>query len=116
MMNNEVFEAFNTGVLRLPQSVKPFSDIPWSKHPVFEGVELKHILTSKDARSTCRESWSVPVCQVLPRALLIAIRQTDLCLYIFGRRDAEHFSKPPVKVALVAESCDQSHFCYTPAF
>jgi len=48
MMNNEVFKAFNTGVLRLPQSMKPFSDIPWSKHPVFEGVELKHILTSKD--------------------------------------------------------------------
>lgn len=25
-----------------------FADIPWSKHPTFEGVELKHIVTSKD--------------------------------------------------------------------
>ena len=25
-----------------------FKEIAWSKHPVFEGVELKHILTSKE--------------------------------------------------------------------
>jgi mannose-6-phosphate isomerase-like protein (cupin superfamily) len=48
MTNNEVFEAFNSGVLTLPQGETLFSDIPWSKHPVFEGVELKHILISKD--------------------------------------------------------------------
>lgn len=24
-----------------------FGDIPWSEHPAFEGVELKHIVTSK---------------------------------------------------------------------
>lgn len=48
MTNNEVYEAFNSGVLTLPQGETLFSDIPWSKHPVFEGVELKHILISKD--------------------------------------------------------------------
>ncbi len=43
-----VFEEFNHGCMRLPSGESPFSDIEWSKHPVFEGVELKHILTAKD--------------------------------------------------------------------
>ena len=47
-MSNELFEKFNDGELRLPEKVIEFKDIPWSKHPVFEGVELKHIITSKD--------------------------------------------------------------------
>lgn len=47
-MNKETFEAFNHGELRLPDQTVAFEQIPWSKHPVFEGVELKHIVTSKD--------------------------------------------------------------------
>ena len=47
-MNLEVFEFFNSGQLRLPGKTISFADIAWSKHPVFEGVELKHIITSKD--------------------------------------------------------------------
>lgn len=48
MNNLQVFKAFDNGSLRLPQGEKSFSEIPWSKHSTFEGVELKHILTSKD--------------------------------------------------------------------
>ena len=47
-MNMETFEAFDIGELRLPDRTIAFEQIPWSKHPVFEGVELKHIITSKD--------------------------------------------------------------------
>lgn len=47
-MNNTVFEVFNNGSLKLPVSTIPFADIPWTKHPTFEGVELKHIVTAKD--------------------------------------------------------------------
>lgn len=47
-MNNHLFEAFNNGFLKLPTSVVSFADIPWSKHPTFDGVELKHIVTAKD--------------------------------------------------------------------
>lgn len=47
-MNNNLFEAFNNGFLKLSNQTVSFEDIPWSKHPVFEGVELKHIVTSKD--------------------------------------------------------------------
>ena len=47
-MNNEVFEKFNGGCMRLPERTVSFSEIGWNKHPVFEGVELKHIITSKD--------------------------------------------------------------------
>lgn len=42
------FENFNNGKLITPAATKDFSSIPWSKHPAFSGVELKHILTSKE--------------------------------------------------------------------
>lgn len=47
-MNKNLFEAFNNGYLKLPTTAVAFTDIPWSKHPTFEGVELKHIITAKD--------------------------------------------------------------------
>ncbi len=43
-----IFEAFNNGKLITPASTKDFSNIPWSKHPTFADVELKHILTSEE--------------------------------------------------------------------
>ncbi len=47
-MRNNLFEAFNNGSLKLPTSTADFSMIPWSQHPTFDGVELKHIVTAKD--------------------------------------------------------------------
>lgn len=50
-MNNNalsVFKAFDCGSLKLPAAAVEFADIPWSKHPTFEGVELKHMITAKD--------------------------------------------------------------------
>jgi len=47
-MNNELFVAFNKGRLVLVGGEAAFEQINWSKHPTFEGVELKHIVTSKD--------------------------------------------------------------------
>ena len=51
-MTKELFEKFNDGELRLPSNAKAFKDVAWSKHPTFEGVELKHIITSKDTGGT----------------------------------------------------------------
>lgn len=48
IMENTVFEAFNNGRFSVPGATVRFKDIPWSKHPTFEGVELKHIVTSKE--------------------------------------------------------------------
>ena len=43
-----LFEKFNEGgKLLLPDATVTFDVIPWSKHPAFEGVELKHIITSE---------------------------------------------------------------------
>lgn len=42
-----LFEKFNEGRLLLPDAMVSFDDIPWSEHPSFEGVELKHIITSE---------------------------------------------------------------------
>lgn len=47
-MNNNLFESFNNGSLKLPAKSVEFANIPWSKHPTFNGVELKHIVTAKD--------------------------------------------------------------------
>lgn len=46
-MENKVFEAFNNGTLKLPAETIEFASIPWCK-AAFEGVELKHIVTSKE--------------------------------------------------------------------
>lgn len=43
-----LFETFNRGSLLLPDKSLNFTNIPWSRHPSFEGVELKHIVTSSD--------------------------------------------------------------------
>ena len=32
-MNNNLFEAFNNGFLKLTNKTVEFADIPWSKHP-----------------------------------------------------------------------------------
>lgn len=47
-MSSTLFNAFNNGTLRLPSSTMNFSDIPWLKHPDFDGVELKHIVTANE--------------------------------------------------------------------
>ena len=47
-MNNGIFEEFDNGSLILPTKTVNFSDIHWTKHPTFEGVELKHIVTAKE--------------------------------------------------------------------
>lgn len=48
-MNNEnTFENFNKGTLKLPDREIKFENIEWSKHPAFEGVELKHIVTANE--------------------------------------------------------------------
>ncbi|MDE6208219.1 MAG: cupin domain-containing protein [Lachnospiraceae bacterium] len=47
-MNNNLFEAFNNGSLKLSTTTVEFVNISWSKHPTFDGVELKHIVTAKD--------------------------------------------------------------------
>ncbi|MCH5271475.1 MAG: cupin [Lachnospiraceae bacterium] len=42
-----LFEQFNNeGKLSLPSGTICFAEIPWTKHAAFEGVELKHIITS----------------------------------------------------------------------
>lgn len=42
------FQSFDNGKLVIPQLTKDFSTIPWSKHPTFKGVELKHLVTASE--------------------------------------------------------------------
>lgn len=48
MDEKDLFERFDEGgKLLLPGETTAFDKIPWSKHPAFEGVELKHIVTAE---------------------------------------------------------------------
>ena len=48
MNSQKLFEQFNVnGQLRLPTETIQFGELPWNKHPTFDGVELKHIVTSQ---------------------------------------------------------------------
>ena len=42
------FENFELGTLKLPNKEIKFDQIEWTKHPVFQGVELKHIITGNE--------------------------------------------------------------------
>lgn len=42
------FEQFNCGQLVTPDIQKSFDELEWCKHPTFDGVELKHIITAAD--------------------------------------------------------------------
>ena len=43
-----LFEQFNCGQLVTPETGKSFGDLEWCKHPTFDGVELKHLITAAD--------------------------------------------------------------------
>ena len=74
-MNLKVFESFNNGQLCLPDKTISFADIAWSKHPVFEGVELKHIITSKDTNG----EYSYHLVRIAPgKSILDHIHETQL--------------------------------------
>lgn len=48
MDHKDLFDKFNVdGKLLLPEGSIKFDNIPWSKHPTFEGIELKNIITAK---------------------------------------------------------------------
>ncbi|MGN1392724.1 MAG: cupin domain-containing protein [Succinivibrionaceae bacterium] len=47
-MKKDIFEAFNNGILETIDGTKAFDKLDWNKHPTFEGVELKHIVSGKD--------------------------------------------------------------------
>lgn len=76
MTYQDLFEKFNTeGQLRLPNATISFSNIPWSKHPTFDGVELKHIVTAKETEG----QFSYHLVRIAPgKAIGNHIHQTQL--------------------------------------
>ena len=71
-----LFEKFNTeGQLRLPGTAVSFSEIPWNKHPIFDGVELKHIVTAKETEG----QFSYHLVRIAPgKAIGNHVHQTQL--------------------------------------
>ena len=62
----DTFELFNNGKLLLPGKETSFAEMEWSKHPVFEGVGLKHIITAKDTDGmfSCHLVRIAPDCSI----------------------------------------------------
>ena len=48
MNHKELYEAYEKGTLSLAGETIHFENLPWVSHPVFSGVRLKHIITSKE--------------------------------------------------------------------
>lgn len=46
------FKEFDNGSLFSGNCKKDFNTITWSKHPTFEGVYLKHLITSSDTNGS----------------------------------------------------------------
>ena len=76
MNYQDLFERFNTkGKLCLPGVTILFNDIPWSKHPTFDGVELKHIVTAQETEG----QFSYHLVRIAPgKAIGNHIHQTQL--------------------------------------
>ncbi len=75
LLGNNLFEKFNNGELRLPDKTILFRDIAWSKHPTFEGVELKHIITAKETGGT----FSYHLVRIAPnKSIKMHIHETQL--------------------------------------
>ncbi len=47
-----LFEQFSYGKLTHPGGQRDIDGVEWSKHPVFNGVELKHIITAQDTEGS----------------------------------------------------------------
>lgn len=74
-MGNDLFEAFDNGSLRLPESTAEFAGIPWAKHPAFDGVELKHIVSAKDTDG----QFSYHLVRIAPgKSIMSHIHETQL--------------------------------------
>lgn len=81
-MNKDVFEAFNIGNLSIPGKIIKFDQIEWSKHPTFEGVELKHIITGKQTEG----QFSYHLVRIAPgKAIKNHIHETQLETHVFRR-------------------------------
>ncbi|NCB14848.1 MAG: cupin domain-containing protein [Synergistales bacterium] len=43
----DLFRAFDSGKMSVPDGERIFGPLEWKKHPAFEGVELKHIVVAE---------------------------------------------------------------------
>ena len=74
-MDKDVFEAFNIGNLSISGKIIKFDQIGWTKHPTFEGVELKHIITGKETEG----QFSYHLVRIAPgKAIKNHIHETQL--------------------------------------
>lgn len=83
-MNNETFEIFNNGNLVIPKKNINFNQLAWNKHPTFEGVELKHIITGKETNG----QFSYHIVKIAPGKSIgnhIHEKQIETHEVIFGK-------------------------------
>ncbi|WP_325199663.1 cupin domain-containing protein [Oscillibacter sp.] len=76
MEQPNVFDQFDAaGRLCLPGAETAFGDLPWNPHPDFEGVELKHLVTSRETVG----QFSFHLVRVAPgKAIGTHVHQTQL--------------------------------------
>jgi quercetin dioxygenase-like cupin family protein len=62
MEGKALFSKFEKGRLYRVEGTREFDAVEWSKHPAFEGVELKHIVPS----SRTKEQFSYHLVRIAP--------------------------------------------------
>jgi quercetin dioxygenase-like cupin family protein len=62
MDGKELFSRFENGKLHTPEGIRDFSEVQWSKHPKFDGVELKHIIQGAQTK----EQFSYHLVRIAP--------------------------------------------------
>jgi len=62
MSGGELFSRFEKGKLYISNGIRDFSDIQWSKHPKFDGVELKHLVQGAQTK----EQFSYHLVRIAP--------------------------------------------------
>lgn len=72
----DLFEKFDTeGQLLTPGAQRQFCDLPWRGHPTFEGVALKHLITSQETNG----QFSCHLVKIAPRRKIGShVHQTQL--------------------------------------
>lgn len=99
----DIFEKFCDGTIVIQGREKRFTEIDWTNHPAYEGVSLKHLLTSSDTEG-CFSYHLVRIAPGKSIGLHVHQEQTETHEVIAGsglcRNDGEEYGYMPGTMSL----------------
>ncbi|MFA7620899.1 MAG: cupin domain-containing protein [Aminobacteriaceae bacterium] len=75
MSGINAFTAFSAGRMCTPDGERAFDTLEWKKHPIFDGVELKHLVTGEQTGG----AFSFHLVRIAPgKAIELHVHETQL--------------------------------------